>query len=200
MNKWAGLGAVLLVIVAFVAIYFSQDAAFDEDVSLVDPITQTMTLGAMRVDPKYVEDVTVEDNGFRRTEKGVRAKDVMNEANKQILTNNEGKFSDEVILTQFRFTPVGGEPLSLTQSDVAMGANPVVSEVNFIVEVYNKESFIDGNPNGALKDGATPLTSTQYEWGVFTDAAKEIEDIEKPEVYEGIRYDGHDEPSIFSGM
>lgn len=167
MNKWGLLAGFVLLILVVIFPFIAQDATFSGDIGQIDPILQTINLGDMRIEPAYA--VTDPD-------KGVRAYDVVSETTKQVLEVNKDKFEDEFIVIDFDLVDINDNDVDVEQVKAGI-INPLIKDVNYVVSVYNKQAFTESNQ---LKDGAKPLTSTQYRWALFTEAAEglEVEDRE----------------------
>lgn len=181
MNKWGLLAGFVLLIVVVIFPFIAQDATFSGDIAQVDPVLQTINLGDMRIEPAYVEGAP---------DKGVRAYDAIAETTKQVLEANKEKFKEEFIVIDFNLVDGEGNEVNVEQVKAGI-INPLITEVGYIVSVYNKKAFTEGNQ---LKPNATPLTSTQYRWGLYTEAAVglNVEDREaiKPSwLDEGASYD-----------
>lgn len=181
MNKWGILAGFVLLILVVIFPFIAQDATFSGDIGQIDPILQTINLGDMRIEPAYA--VTDPD-------KGVRAYDVVSETTKQVLEVNKDKFEDEFIVIDFDLVDINDNEVDVEQVKAGI-INPLIKDVNYVVSVYNKQAFTESNQ---LKDGAKPLTSTQYSWALFTEAAEglEVEDrevIQPSWLDEGASYD-----------
>lgn len=170
MNKWGLLAGFVLLIVVVIFPFIAQDATFSGDIAQVDPVLQTINLGDMRIEPAYEEG---------NPDKGVRAYDAIAETTKQVLEANKEKFKDELIVIDFNLKDINGNEVNVEQVKAGI-INPLVTDVGYIVSVYNKKAFTDTNE---LKPNATPLTSTQYRWGLYTEAAVGLE-VEDREVVE----------------
>lgn len=174
----------MLVFLFGVLPYFAQNTSFTGDTSQISPILQTLNVGAMRTDPIYGEEVLGKDGvTYTNTEKGVRASDVIAEVNKQVMEQNSGKFDDEVIAIEFMLEDSEGNAIDVAQ--VKNGTiNPLATKVGYIVNVYSKNAFKGNLPTNGLKPNAKPMTSTQYQWSLYTSAGEKVEfndrDEEKP--------------------
>lgn len=182
MNKWGLLAVFVLLIAVVIFPFIAQDATFSGDIAQVDPILQTINLGDMRIEPAYAAD---------NPDKGVRAYDVIAETTKQVLETNQGKFADEYIIIDFDLVDIEGNEVNVDSVKDKI-INPLVKEVGYVISVYNKQAFTDSN---TLKADAKPLTSTQYRWEVYTDAAEDLEAGTRAEVLpswldEGATYNG----------
>lgn len=175
MNKWVLAALFILVFLFGVLPYFAQNTSFTGDTSQISPILQTLNVGAMRTDPIYSEDVLGKDGvTYTNTEKGVRSSDVIAEVNKQVMEQNSGKFEDEVIAIEFMLEDAEGNAIDVAQ--VKNGSiNPLASKVGYIVNVYAKNAFQGNVPTNGLKPNAEPMSSTQYQWSLYTDAGEEVE-------------------------
>lgn len=174
-----------MVIVVTLIPFFAQNNSLQGDVSSVNPVLPTVTMGAMRLDPVYTDDpnTSVEhtlSDGRKKTvkhaSKGVRALDIKAEIAKQVMTSTRLHLGNQAVEITYQMRPAGTKGF-VDGSIFTESNNPVVEEVNFWVNIYNKNSYKDGDTKKGLKSGAKPVTSTQYRWGLFTEyAAKNIEE------------------------
>ena len=166
MGKYGTLGAVLAVIVGFL-IYYSVGFTGDvQDNAIIEPVNATMTVGEMRVTPHGGSEVD-EDDSKPQGSKGVRAQDFVVEVTNELLKN---KPDNTVYLIDWKFVTRdedGNEQEIEDATDIINGAeNPVIIEAEYTVNRYDSTQVKE---DGTLRDEETPVNSTKYKWGIYTD-------------------------------
>lgn len=166
MGKYGTLGAVLAVIVGFL-IYFSVGFTGDvQDNAIIEPVNATMTVGEMRVTPHGGSEVD-EDDSKPQGSKGVRAQDFVVEVTNELLKN---KPDNTVYLIDWKFIARdedGNEYEIEDATNIVNGSeNPVVIEAEYTVNRYDSTQVKE---DGTLRDASTPVNSTKYKWGIYTD-------------------------------
>ena len=166
MGKYGTLGAVLAVIVGFL-IYYSVGFTGDvQDNAIIEPVNATMTVGEMRITPHGGSEVD-EDDSKPQGSKGVRAQDFVVEVTNELLKN---KPENTVYLIDWKFVTRdedGNEQEIDDATEIINGnENPVIIEAEYTVNRYDSTQVKE---DGTLRDEETPVNSTKYKWGIYTD-------------------------------
>lgn len=166
MGKYGTLGAILAVLVGFL-IYFSVAFVGDvQDNALIEPANATMTVGEMRVTPHGGSGVDESDDTPQGS-KGMRAQDFIVEVTNGLI---ESKPANTVYLIDWTFFARDAEGnISEIQDATAIvngTENPIVIGAEYTINRYDATQV---DSEGNIRDEGTPLNSTKYRWGVFTD-------------------------------
>lgn len=180
MGKYGTLGAVLAVIVGFL-IYYSVGFTGDvQDNAIIEPVNATMTVGEMRITPHGGSEVD-DDDSKPQGSKGVRAQDFVVEVTNELLKN---KPENTVYLIDWKFVTRdedGNEQEIEDATHIVNGAleqihidaglteedlNPVIIEAEYTVNRYDSTQVKE---DGSVRDEETPVNSTKYKWGIYTD-------------------------------
>ena len=166
MGKYGTLGAVLVVIVGFL-IYYSVGFTGDvQDNAIIEPVNATMTVGEMRITPHGGSEVD-EDDSKPQGSKGVRAQDFVVEVTNELLKN---KPENTVYLIDWKFVTRdedGNEQEIEDATEIINGSeNPVIIEAEYTVNRYDSTQVKE---DGSVRDEETPVNSTKYKWGIYTD-------------------------------
>lgn len=167
MGKYGTLGAVLAVIVGFL-IYYSVGFTGDvQDNAIIEPVNATMTVGEMRITPHGGSAEEVKDDSKPQGSKGVRAQDFVVEVTNELLKN---KPENTVYLIDWKFVTRdedGNEQEIEDATEIINGnENPVIIEAEYTVNRYDSTQVKE---DGTLRDEETPVNSTKYKWGIYTD-------------------------------
>lgn len=199
MNKFAIPISILLIMLIALIPYFSQDTAFNSDVSVMEPVIPSVNVGVMRLDPVYYEQnngVEVLSNGkvVKHASKGINAMDATMELTKQLNDSVGNHLGDQVAVVSYRFKDKEGAPevggmITPTTNDVAY------NEMTYWVDIYNKLAFEgDVYVPSKLKAGATTVSSTQYRSVLFTDMAEKLTTIVTKPVRTALWVDAQGQP------
>lgn len=162
MGKYGTLGVILAVIAGFIT-YFA--VAFMGDLqsnSVIEPANATMTVGEMRITPHGGSAVDDEDSTPQGA-KGMRAQDLILEVTNGLIT---GKHDNSVYTIDWEFVDTEGNKITDAKKVVNGEENPIITEAEYTVNRYDNTQI---NENGSIKDDKTPVNSTKYRWGIYTD-------------------------------
>ena len=166
MGKYGTLGAVLAVIVGFLIYYTVGFTGDVQDNAIIEPVNATMTVGEMRITPHGGSEVD-EDDSKPQGSKGVRAQDFVVEVTNELLKN---KPENTVYLIDWKFVTRdedGNEQEIEDATEIINGnENPVIIEAEYTVNRYDSTQVKE---DGSVRDEETPVNSTKYKWGIYTD-------------------------------
>lgn len=199
MNKFAIPSIIVLIMLIALIPYFSQDTAFNSDVSVMEPIIPSVNVGVMRLDPVYYEQnngVEVLSNGkvVKHASKGINAMDATMELAKQLNDSVGNHLGNQVAVVSYRLRDKEGAPdiggiITPTANGIAY------NEMTYWVDIYNKLAFDGTNYSPSnLKQGATTVSSTQYRSVLFTDMAEKLTTISTKPVRNSLWVDDQGNP------
>jgi len=166
LGKYGTLGAIVAVIVGFL-IYFTVSFTGDvQDNAIIEPANATMTVGEMRLTPHGGSDVD-ENDSTPQGSKGMRAQDFIVEVTNDLL---QSKPENTVYLIDWKFISrdeEGNEVEIEDATDIVNGnENPIIIGAEYTINRYDGTQI---DEDGNVRDGGTPVNSTKYNWGIYTD-------------------------------